>query len=663
MHYNIIKTAAGARTRLRLPMVWKEDAVAAEELPEAVFWVFIGGERVRVEKTPGSDDEYIFPAMQAGQYAWDLVVDQQLVLHGVLKVRGSAVPPGGGEVCGTLLVDAPAMVLVLSPGPRGEVGPVGPQGLSAYEVALHHGYEGSEADWAEELSGAQAAATAAKEQATEAGKQATAAVGSATAAAASATTASEQATAAANSATAAAASATTAGEQATAASNSATAAAGSAITASEQATAADKSATAAASSATTAGKQATAASNSAKAAAASADTASEQATAAASSAKEAAASADTAGEQATAAANSATAAASSATTASEQASAAANSATAAATAADAVKYDLLPMSVDWLDAHFTAQIGADKYRLTLEEEEKTLSVDFLSDVSEEQKARLLLSCERVLPQNVDLICDGIPTKYTVLEYLESSGTQYVDFAYAGSIHTGLRGAFRQVTVPMGTTMYAINRTGNSMLSLTATKTNYSSPLFDFGLYEYGYASHPGKDYMGDMEAATNWMEDSSGSLWWEDNYSAVRKGSFDADGTFASFRMAQARALHYWYKVSEGQEIAHDFVPVLDQNDTPCMYDKISRQCFYNSGAGTFGYRIKATGEEFAPLSLRDPYYTAPSGVYARLAGENTLEILADTEETSGEGWEWFANTADAYEHFGIVPQEEFSTE
>lgn len=324
MHYNIIKTAAGARTRLRLPMLWKADAVAAEELPEAVFWVFIGGERVRVEKTPGSDDEYIFPELQAGQYAWDLVVDAQVVLHGMLKVRGSAVPPGGGEVCGTLLVDAPAMVLVLSPGPRGEVGPVGPQGLSAYEVALQHGYEGSEDEWAEELSGAQAAATESKRQAGLSASSAAAAANSATAAQQSATAAGNSASDSAQSATAAASSATTAKEQATAAGNSATAAASSAGAAGEQATAASNSATAAAASADTAGKQATAAADSAKAAASSAGAAGEQATAAANSATAAAGSATTSGEQATAATNSASAAASSATAAAQSAAYAAS---------------------------------------------------------------------------------------------------------------------------------------------------------------------------------------------------------------------------------------------------------------------------------------------------------------------------------------------------
>ncbi len=235
MHYNIIKTAAHARTRLRLPMVWKADAVAAEKLPEAGFWVFIGGERVRVEKTPGSDDEYIFPALQSGQYAWDLVVDAQVVLHGVLKVRGSAVPPGGGEVCGTLLVEAPAMVLVHAPGPRGEVGPQGVQGFSAYEVAVQHGYEGSEADWAEELSGAQAAATESKRQAGLSASSATEAAESATAAQQSVTAAGVSASAAAQSATAATSSATTAGTHAGAAAQSATAADKSAAAAKKEA--------------------------------------------------------------------------------------------------------------------------------------------------------------------------------------------------------------------------------------------------------------------------------------------------------------------------------------------------------------------------------------------------------------------------------------------
>lgn len=101
------------------------------------------------------------------------------------------------------------------------------------------------------------------------------------------------------------------------------------------------------------------------------------------------------------------------------------------------------------------------------------------------------------------------------------------------------------------------------------------------------------------------------------------------------------------------------FSPVLNADGEPGMWERISGRFYNNDGSGTFGYRIKGADESVAPMSLRDPWRVAPSGVYARRSGENALEILADTEETSGDGWEWFANTAEAYQNFGIVHQEE----
>ena len=120
----------------------------------------------------------------------------------------------------------------------------------------------------------------------------------------------------------------------------------------------------------------------------------------------------------------------------------------------------------------------------------------------------------------------------------------------------------------------------------------------------------------------------------------------------------------YSFRMQDGEgNVVLDLVPILDADDTPCMYDRVSKLRFYNSGTGTFGYRIKRTGETVAPMSLRDPWRVAPSGVYARPTGDKELEVLADTEETTGEGWEWFSNTSEAYEYFGIVSEEELLTE
>ena len=620
MHYNVIKTAAGARTRMRLPMLWKADAVAAEELPEAVFWVLIGGERVRVEKTPHSEDEYIFPALQAGQYAWDLVVDAQVVLHGVLKVRGSAVPPGGGEVCGTLLVDSPAMVLVLSPGPRGEVGPVGPQGLSAYEVALQHGYEGSEDKWADELSGAQAAATAAKEQATEAGKQAKAAAGSAT-------TASEQATEAGKQAKAAAGSATTASEQATEAGKQAAAAAGSATTASEQATEAGKQAKAAADYADTAGKQAESA-------------------------------------------------AGSATTASEQATAAANSATAAATAADAVKYDLLPMSVDWLHTQFVREIGDGNFAVTFNEEQQTLAVAFAHDILEEQCENLLQLCSRVTPQNVGVVREAVPTDFTELDYLESSGTQYIDTGVVPQSDTRMFIDCERVAIYTDNTINSIFGCRNTVDG--NRESLYDAYFFTAAPDTAGFRPYKQLTFAFPTGRFTAAFTGSTVEVTGNAPKSYTPKGAVETSFSLYLFTINYGQGQFtqkcifkiFRFSLSSPDGAILNLIPVLDENDEPCMWDTVSRRKLPNTGTGRFGYRIKGTDKEvptdattYSLRAPRDPYYVAPSGVYARLIAENKLEVLADTEETTGEDWVWFSNTAEAHSHFGIVPQEEFSTE
>lgn len=135
---------------------------------------------------------------------------------------------------------------------------------------------------------------------------------------------------------------------------------------------------------------------------------------------------------------------------------------------------------------------------------------------------------------------------------------------------------------------------------------------------------------------------------------ALGKAPWYGSGTFVG--------RHKHFTIKQEEQTILDLAPVLDADGTPCMFDKISRTCFYNAGSGSFGYRVKTTGATSAPMSLRDPYYTAPSGIYARPSGENQLEILADTEAPPVDGWEWFANTGEAYEHFGIKQEELLTT-
>ena len=119
------------------------------------------------------------------------------------------------------------------------------------------------------------------------------------------------------------------------------------------------------------------------------------------------------------------------------------------------------------------------------------------------------------------------------------------------------------------------------------------------------------------------------------------------------YRMFEAR-------ISRGAEIAVNLIPALRKADgVPGMFDTVSKRFFENAGTGVFGYRVKGAP---ATYSLRDPHRVAPSGVYARLAADGTLDAVAETEldeeQAEAQGYSYFANTADAAEVLGATEQE-----
>ena len=261
----------------------------------------------------------------------------------------------------------------------------------------------------------------------------------------------------------------------------------------------------------------------------------------------------------------------------------------------------------------------------------------------------------------------LPKGYTELEYLESSGTQYID--------TGeFLDSEWSVTITAANTAPNNNKNSFGLFGFSAGAPN----VFALSVYcEMPSSRNVSWVGLGDFgEMFLSWDVDTS--LF---HTYALNKSMLTFDGspaleiqTAPFSNSAYTSFLFKYYSTTQngfigrvtscilynsGRKI-HEFIPALRNADGVAgMWDRVSKQFFDNDGTGSFGYRIKGAPATFA---LRDPHRVAPSGVYARKVGEAELEVLADTEETTGEGWEWFANTAEAYEHFGIT-QEEFITE
>lgn len=270
----------------------------------------------------------------------------------------------------------------------------------------------------------------------------------------------------------------------------------------------------------------------------------------------------------------------------------------------------------------------------------------------------------------------LPSGYTALDYLESSGTQYIDTGvYLSNLH-------------------------NVSLTMQQGAKNGSNGA-GFGSQDAGNASAYGWSVYGLQSGYFGWFfygtlstvvlpEQVPGYTKFDVLHVEVADGRLKINGLLLPFSaeggaFTARKSCWVFARNSDRQpnnltgrifsfEITGakrmKLIPALRNADrVPGMWDTVSKQFFINAGSGTFGYRIKATGVEVAPTSstyslraARDPYYVAPSGVWARPAGVNGLEFVADTEEVDGDAWLHFANTAEAEEHFGIT-QEEILTE
>lgn len=261
----------------------------------------------------------------------------------------------------------------------------------------------------------------------------------------------------------------------------------------------------------------------------------------------------------------------------------------------------------------------------------------------------------------------LPKGYTELEYLEASGTQWIFIPHAFDKNTGIE-VMGRFTKANGAGIAAlVDLPGDLRVSVLYYNASTNKLLVD----EYG------TDYGGTGVSVPFSEALSTARYNWKNSHILYVNNGTESNETtndryiknYTASGINLFKGVTYLYSlfinsasVTQNENVACRLIPALRNADgVPGMWDTVSKQFFINSGSGTFGYRIKRTGETSAPMSLRDPHRVAPSGVYARKAGENKLDVVADTDDVTGDGWEWFANTGEAYDAYGIVIQEDFN--
>lgn len=228
-----------------------------------------------------------------------------------------------------------------------------------------------------------------------------------------------------------------------------------------------------------------------------------------------------------------------------------------------------------------------------------LTVEWNYATSEEQPSAYINS---LLEYDTVILPDG----YTRCEYLEDTGSQYIITDYVPTVSTGLY-------------IIAKNITGGNYIAMgcgqnISTTPNTKNPAFNAPRWMNRY--NCGYNY-GNWNL---WNNSGSGTIYegWN-NYKNDKKARILTQGneynanldTSINFGTERDAAIHlfgnsangtahtlawmgriYRAQITEGEEIVRDFIPCLNSEGIPCMYDIIEGKDYLNKVTTPFLYKI-----------------------------------------------------------------------
>ena len=197
--------------------------------------------------------------------------------------------------------------------------------------------------------------------------------------------------------------------------------------------------------------------------------------------------------------------------------------------------------------------------------------------------------EFIMSSTKDILPDG----YTKVDYLQSSGTQWIDMGIAPDQNT-------KVILKV----LATNLNGSSGVSLIGSRStnNSSDQFFTYISADQGFLFRVDGDEA--PSAFTNFKVNtlytitlSASRFLVYDNGNRVLSMYLSSSDFTSTVTMALFRAKPfsmgfigniYVCKHYNNDHLIQHLIPCLDPDGIPCMYDLVSKTAFYNQGTGSF---------------------------------------------------------------------------
>lgn len=253
---------------------------------------------------------------------------------------------------------------------------------------------------------------------------------------------------------------------------------------------------------------------------------------------------------------------------------------------------------------------------------------------------------------------GFPSGWRPVEYLESTGTQYLDSGIKLSSESEVNCTWETDDLRGTEIIYGCNSDANTRYDIVigeikskirydwGTSMRYSPAFYEINT-KYTITQKDGKGYL-------------DGVLQTE-----FEKGNFETLTTCRIFWNGYANLFFigkiYSFSISRAGTLQRDLIPCVDNVGNPCMYDKVSKTSLYNQTNTKFlvpttsvTYSLRQPVAEFAQLTdsgVRKLYHLPYDyeGTLEEFVEENGFKQLIESEKPEEGNWisEW-TETEDA---------------
>lgn len=197
----------------------------------------------------------------------------------------------------------------------------------------------------------------------------------------------------------------------------------------------------------------------------------------------------------------------------------------------------------------------------------------------------------------------LPSGYTELKYIESTGTQYIDTGFKPNHNTRVLAKVKLLNNKASAWAFGARRTNTTkMFTFTASKAGYYTT--DYGDTKEAYDST--------LAFTSAFVIDKNKNVTTlnGENIKTNKEATFNCPVNLVLFGvntngtvMAGAAAANY-YKIYDNELLVRDFIPCRDPSGAVGLYDTVGARFYANAGTGSFTAGPEVVYEPDAPTNF-----------------------------------------------------------